>query len=705
VVSTLRTSSSTASSTATSSRDRAATFAAAFVAVIAVVVALTDAPNAGHLTLWSVSIVAVVCWAIAGVVLVARTPRLGLLCSLVALGGGLSVMVMRVGDRHIGLGVDDATRRIADVFALLTMAVVVHVVLSLPDGVLKTKGRQLGAAAWYGVAIVLCVYYAAGSKALSPWPLALGWCVAVGSAMPALRGRYVDASAHSRQLIQSLVAGSALALTFIVVLITLHSLVDWSVDVGAPLIALSCLVPLGLAVGASNAASHADRVLVHLITTLGTVAIVAGAYLLAVRGFDKAPTTHTDRDLLWWAMAAAAVAAVAQLALRGRFSRIATSFTYGAREAPDEVVRSFGTRMTRAIPMDELLLQLVESLRKTLSLASAEIFTGNGEVLDLVVSVPDRPARSLHVTRDERQVIARAGVSGNAWASVWLPSIATSDLIGPMRVAPISHAGELLGIIVVSKVEGAVAFREEDDRVLADLARQVGLALHNAQLDTALQSSLDELRRQADELRASRARVVASGDAERRRVERNLHDGAQQHLVALAVNLRLTKDIVAEDPEMASQMLDELAEAVQETIRELRELAHGIYPPLLVDSGLGEALKAVVNRSPLDIELITDGIGRYGGDVEAAVYFCCLEALQNAGKHAPSAHVVVRVWEETGSLLFEVRDDGPGFDIRTAQRGHGYVNMMDRLGAIGGAVRWESEIGHGTAIRGSLPLD
>ncbi|MEO9181494.1 MAG: histidine kinase, partial [Acidimicrobiales bacterium] len=427
-------------------------------------------------------------------------------------------------------------------------------------------------------------------------------------------------------------------------------------------------------------------------------------YLLAVRGFDQAPTTHSGRDLLWWAMAAAVVAAVAQLALRGRFARIANGFTYGAREAPDEVVRTFGTRMTRAIPMDELLLQLVESLRKTLNLTSAEIFTGNGDVLDLVVSVPDRPTRSLHVTREERTVIARAGVSGNAWASVWLPSIATGSVTGPIRVAPISHAGELLGVMVVSRNEGAVAFREEDDRVLSDLARQVGLALHNAQLDTALQTTLDELRQQATELRASRARVVASGDAERRRVERNLHDGAQQHLVALAVNLRLTKDVLGEDPAAAAAMLDELALAVQDTIQELRELAHGIYPPLLVDSGLGEALRAVTNRSPLDIELSTGGIGRYGGDVEAAVYFCCLEALQNAGKHAQSAHLVVRVWEESGSLLFEVRDDGPGFDVRTAQRGHGYVNMMDRLGAIGGAVRWESEIGHGTAIRGSLPL-
>ncbi|MDE3064912.1 MAG: sensor histidine kinase, partial [Acidobacteriota bacterium] len=268
----------------------------------------------------------------------------------------------------------------------------------------------------------------------------------------------------------------------------------------------------------------------------------------------------------------------------------------------------------------------------------------------------------------------------------------------------ISHAGELLGVIVISRGEGGVAFREDDDRVLADLARQGGLALHNAQLDTALQSSLDELRRQADELRASRARVVASGDAERRRVERNLHDGAQQHLVALAVNLRLTKDVVAEDPAAAAEMLDELGHAVQETIQELRELAHGIYPPLLVDSGLPEALRAVATRSPLDVELVTDGIGRYGGDVEAAIYFCCLEALQNAGKHAPDAHVVVRVWEETGGLLFEVADDGPGFDVRRAQHGQGFVNMSDRLGAIGGAVRWESEVGKGTRIRGSVPL-
>ena len=134
--------------------------------------------------------------------------------------------------------------------------------------------------------------------------------------------------------------------------------------------------------------------------------------------------------------------------------------------------------------------------------------------------------------------------------------------------------------------------------MLADLARQVGLALHNSQLDTALQTTLDELRKQADALRESRARIVASGDAERRRVERNLHDGAQQHLVALAVNLRLTKDIIVDDPEAGLEMLDQLAGEVQETIQELRELAHGIYPPLLVDSGLVEALRAAAKPEP-----------------------------------------------------------------------------------------------------------
>jgi len=273
-----------------------------------------------------------------------------------------------------------------------------------------------------------------------------------------------------------------------------------------------------------------------------------------------------------------------------------------------------------------------------------------------------------------------------------------------LRVAPVSHAGELLGLIVARRPAAGDPFSAEDDRVLTELARQVGLALHNARLDTALQTTLDELRKQAEELRKSRARIVASADAERRRVERDLHDGAQQHLVALAVNLRLTRELLADDPETAGAMIDQLADEVKATIQELRDLAHGIYPPLLADSGLAEALRAAGRRSPLPVAVTAAGIGRYGLDVESAVYFCCLEALQNAAKHAAGASVEVRLWEESGGLLFSVADDGPGFDPALARGGHGYTNMADRLGAIGGAVRWDSAPGRGTTISGSVPL-
>ena len=688
---------------ASARRVRLAAWLATVAGVAALVVAALDAPHAGLVATWDLAMATALCWAVAAAVSTANSPRLGALCSLVTMGSATAIAAMRVGDRH-ARGVSGSTRDVAVIATLLTMAALAHLLLALPDGVLGRRPRRAAAATGYCVAAAVAVWAVASSRPLSPLPTVTGWGIVLGLCLAALRSRYVGAPVRGRQRIQSLVAGATLAAMAAMIALTLHALLNWPGDLTATMLGATCLVPLGLAAGSTGAAIHADRTLVHLMSTLGTVTIVSGAYLLAVKGFANTPASHSARRLLGWAMAAAAVAAIGQLTFRARFTRIATSAIYGTHEAPDEVVRTFGSRLTRAIPMDELLLQLVESLRKTLTLASAEIYTGNSEALELVVSVPDAGPRSLHVTGDERAVIARAGVSGGAWASVWLPSVSSAHVGGPLRVAPISYAGELLGVIVVSRAEGAVGFREEDDRVLADLARQVGLALHNSQLDTALQSSLVELRRQADELRASRARVVASGDAERRRVERNLHDGAQQHLVALAVNLRLAKDVVMEDPEGAVQMLDELGVAVQETIRELRELAHGIYPPLLVDSGLGEALRAIANRSPLDVELVAEGIGRYGSDIEAALYFCCLEALQNAAKHASSSHVVVRVWEESGGLLFEVRDDGPGFDVRTAQRGQGYVNMSDRLGAIGGAVRWESEIGKGTAIRGSVPL-
>jgi signal transduction histidine kinase len=251
-----------------------------------------------------------------------------------------------------------------------------------------------------------------------------------------------------------------------------------------------------------------------------------------------------------------------------------------------------------------------------------------------------------------------------------------------------------------------VPFGDDDDQAFTELARQVGLALHNVKLDSALQESLDEVRRQADELRASRARIVEATDAERRRIERDLHDGAQQHLVALAVSVRLARQLADVNPDQAKEILDQLGSDLQDAVQELRNLAHGIYPPLLMDRGLGEALSAAAGRAALPTVVRAEGIGRYPQQVEAAVYFCVLEALQNAGKHAgDGSEVTISLREEEGALLFDVADDGAGFDLATgAHRGHGFVNMSDRVGAFGGSIAVDSAPGRGTQISGRLPL-
>jgi signal transduction histidine kinase len=235
-------------------------------------------------------------------------------------------------------------------------------------------------------------------------------------------------------------------------------------------------------------------------------------------------------------------------------------------------------------------------------------------------------------------------------------------------------------------------------------AQRAELTVHNAQLDSALQESLDGLRRQAAELQASRARVVAAGDSERRRIERNLHDGAQQHLTALAIKLRLASELTGPDGDLARN-LEELSDEVRDAARELRDLAHGIYPPLLAESGLPAALAAAASRSTLPTTVDAASLGRYPPEVEATVSFCCLEAIQNAGKHAgEGATLTLRLRESAGTLTFDVTDDGKGFDAQSQGLGAGFLNMTDRLGALGGSLKVESAPLRGTTVSGAIPV-
>jgi signal transduction histidine kinase len=431
--------------------------------------------------------------------------------------------------------------------------------------------------------------------------------------------------------------------------------------------------------------------------------MVGAVYVIVVLGFGNAPHNQ-ERRVLGLSMVAAVIAAVLYAPARARLHDFANRRVYGERRAPDEPLQTFGARMSRAIPLDELLLQLAESLKKSMQLDAAEVWTGTSGVLECAASVPFREPPRVRLGPDEIAVIARAHVSGNAWLQVWLPQLLEAHDGRFVRVAPMAHSGELLGLVLCARSSDKAQFSEEEERVLTELARQVALALHNTRLDTALQASLDELSVANEQLRASRARIVAAADQSRRRIERDLHDGAQQRLVALAVKLGLARQLLEKDPAQVAKLLEDLRGETQSTLTELRELAHGIYPPLLMDRGLAEALVAAANRSSLPTEVQSD-VGRFPPEVEAAVYFCCLEAMQNAGKHAgEGASITVHVYEAEGTLSFEVVDNGAGFDAGgDAVKGHGFVNMADRLGAIGGTLEVESAAGTGTTIRGSIP--
>jgi signal transduction histidine kinase len=229
------------------------------------------------------------------------------------------------------------------------------------------------------------------------------------------------------------------------------------------------------------------------------------------------------------------------------------------------------------------------------------------------------------------------------------------------------------------------------------------LADRNVELDSALRDSLEEVRRQAGELRASRARIVVAGDVERRRIERNLHDGAQQQLVSLAVQLTVAESYVGGDEQALRDLLFQVKCRAQEALTELRDLARGIYPPLLADHGLVAALEAQAQKVPLPVEIRGRDVGRYPSEVEAAVYFSVLEALQNVVKYANATTTVVVLSGLEGRLWFEVRDDGTGFDPDRVTHGIGLQSMQDRLQALGGTLEVRSAPGEGTSIRGTVP--
>jgi signal transduction histidine kinase len=289
------------------------------------------------------------------------------------------------------------------------------------------------------------------------------------------------------------------------------------------------------------------------------------------------------------------------------------------------------------------------------------------------------------------QVAYRASANGGRWIGSDGAEVDV-ERPGPGRaVTQLSDNGSAAMALVHD------AGLEEHEEFLHAAGSMAFFSTENERLTARLRVSLRELEE-------SRARIVAAADRERRRIERDLHDGAQQRMVALRIKLELADELMEADSTHAHELVREVESGIEEALDEVRSLARGIYPSLLADQGLAEALKAAALRAPLATTVECYGVSRYSAAVESAVYFSCLEALQNAAKHAREATAVVILLTGNGELEFEVRDDGEGFDISDRAPGQGLTNMRDRLATVGGSLAIGSTPGEGTVVRGNVPL-
>ena len=363
---------------------------------------------------------------------------------------------------------------------------------------------------------------------------------------------------------------------------------------------------------------------------------------------------------------AAAIVALAFQPVRRWGQRLANRLVYGKRATPYEVLSEFSSRLGETYDPEDVLPRMARILADGTGAKRADVWLHVDRTLRVAASWPDTDEPTDEIPAEP------------------LPS----------GFVPVRHRDELLGALSVQKAPGE-SLTANESKLVDDLAAQAGLVLRNVALT-------EQLRMRLEELRASRQRLVGAQDEERRKIERNIHDGAQQQLVALAVKQRLAASLIGKDDERAGMMLAELQLETNAALDDLRDLARGIYPPLLADRGLTAALEAQARKAALPVTVDAGGIGRFPQDIEATVYFCTLEALNNVAKYAGATRATVRLANGNGELRFEVTDDGRGFDSTSTGYGTGLQGMADRLAAVGGELIVRSAPGAGTTIAGTV---
>jgi signal transduction histidine kinase len=457
-------------------------------------------------------------------------------------------------------------------------------------------------------------------------------------------------------------AFAALVVVVVVILVSpLFGIPDWIQVLAFP------LIPIASAIAILKYRLYDIDVVINKTLVVGALAVFITLVYLAVVVGVGALVGAGGRPNAALSIAATAIVAVAFQPLRERARRFANRVVYGRRATPYEVLSEFSGRMGESLATEDVLPRTAVIVGQGTGATRSEVWLRLGGELHLEAAWPEGRSgeRSLRLVDGEP------------------PSIPGAALQVPVR-----HRGELLGALAIAKPSNDPVSPAER-KLVEDLAAQAGLVLRNVAL--------------ISELRASRQRLVRAQDEERRKLERNLHDGAQQQLVALSVQVRLAQSMVGSDDDRARAMLDDVQTSSQAALEDLRDLARGIYPPLLADKGLAAAIEAQARKAPVPVSVEPDGVARYSQDVESAVYFCVLEALNNVSKYAAASHVIVRLGERDGRIRFEVTDDGRGFDPSTAT-GTGLQGMADRLDAIGGEITVSSALGRGTSVTGEVPL-
>ncbi|GAA1579412.1 hypothetical protein GCM10009789_36430 [Kribbella sancticallisti] len=405
------------------------------------------------------------------------------------------------------------------------------------------------------------------------------------------------------------------------------------------------------------------RVVIRKSLVYGVLwALIAAAYAgvataVGVAGSQRLPVAA--------AVVATVLVTVAFNPARARLERLADRLVFGRRVGGHELIARLGRALEGTVDQQELLERLAETVRTGLRAEWAGVRLATGQL----------------ATSGRRQPEHEPGLT-----------------------AALVLRGQELGVIEAGAQAGAV-FGDDDARVLDTLAHQVSLAVHNASLTRQLAGQLALAEAQAAEVAASRARIVSAGDAERRRIERDLHDGAQQRVVALMAGLRLAVNQLGRAPGEVANTLSQLEQAARELLIELVEIARGIRPPVLTDHGLPEAIRSRTAKLPIDVELAVDpgADARLPDEIEGAAYFVCTEALTNVLKHAHADRAEVRLALVDGTLRLDVRDAGCGFDDGRG-RGSGLANMEDRVTALGGRLTIDSRPGSGTRVRADLPV-